>query len=332
MLYNLFLNMTPFQSLLLSLPFLLSMYSSVIFFIINIQQYQDTKVDDDTESDDDSDDEPDEEITNSIKFNRDYEKKYIDKLKIVKNEKDIKKEYEFTEEEKLLVASKIEELKKDSNSTNTSNNNNNNTNETEEITKKAEEHVMNKRWEKLMNSYVLENTPLGNVLMRYNVNTEVFEFYSDNTIPYRYLEAVARKYVLTNNCIPLYIDMEETLKESEQKMLEQEEKDKQEKENNSEKKDTKKSVFANLKDYNKPSFSSSVKNIPPPKNSVSNIRIDNTNEDKKILLKEKANRYSYQGKIANCNFIKKVDKKLVNKRYGLSFADFKKKIVENELS
>jgi hypothetical protein len=315
--------MTPMQSLLLSLPFLFSMYSSVIFFIIQNQQQYITD-DDDTESDDDSDDEHDEETSNSIKFNRDYEKKYIDKLKIVKNEKDIKKEYEFTEEEKLLVVGKIEELKKDINS----NNNNNNTNETEEITKKAEEHVMNKRWERLMNSYVLENTPLGNVLMRYNVNTEVFEFYSDSTIPYRYLEAVARKYVLTNNCIPLYIDMEETLKESEQKMLDQEAKDKQEKENNSEKKDTKKSVFANLKDYNKPSFSSSVKNIPPPKNSVSNIRIDNTNEDKKVLLKEKANRYSYQGKIANCNFIKKVDKKLVNKRYGLSFADFKKKIVE----
>ena len=64
-------------------------------------------------------------------------------------------------------------------------------------------------------------------------------------------------------------------------------------------------------------------------NSISNIRIDNTNEDKKMILKEKANRYSYQGKIANFDFIKKVDKKLVNKRYGLSFADFKKKIVEN---
>jgi len=313
--------MTPLQSLLLSLPFLLSMYSSVIFFITNIQQYQYTKVDD-MESDYDSDDECEEDTTNSIKFNKDYEKKYVDKLKIVKNDKNIKKEYEFTEEEKLVVANKIEELKND--------NNNNNTNENEEITKKAEEYVMNKRWEKLMNAYVLENTPLGNVLMRYNVNTEVFEFYSDNTIPYRYLETVARKYVLTNNCIPLYIDMEESLKESEQKMMEQEEKDKQKKENNSDKKETKKSVFANLKEYNKPSFSSSIKNIPPPKNSISNIRIDNnTNEDKKILLKEKANRYSYQGKIVNFNFIKKVDKKLINKRYGLSFADFKKKIVEN---
>jgi len=320
--------MTPLQSLLLSLPFVLAMYGSVIFFIIIQEQHM--KVND-IESDNETDDERDEAIINNIKFNRDYEKKYMDKLKIVKNEKDIKKEYEFTEEEKLAVAIKIEELKKDdtNNSNSNNNTNSNNTNKNEEITKKAEEYVMNKRWEKLINSYVLENTPLGNVLMRYNINTEVFEFYSDNTVPYRYLETVARKYVLTNNCIPLYIDMEETLKESEQKMLEQEEKERQDKENNSDKKDTKKSVFANLKDYNKPSFSSSVKNIPPPKNSVSNIKIDNKNEDKKVLLKEKANRYSYQGKIANCSFIKKVDKKLVNKRYGLSFADFKKKIVEN---
>lgn len=313
--------MSPLQSLLLSLPFLITMYTSVIYFIMDMRYINVDDIDSDIDSVDEYDDDSDEATSIKLKFNKEYEKKYIDKLTVVKKSKLLTKEYDFTEEEQISISNKIDELKNDNNNEVV-----NNSIKHEEIVKKAEEFVMNKRWERLMNAYVLENTPLGNVLMRYNVNIEAFEFYSDNTIPYRYLEVVSRKYVIANNCIPLYIDMEETLKETEQKMIEQEEIDKKDKENvnNSEKKD-KKSVFANLKDYNKPCFSStSIKNIPPPKNSISNIRIDNTNEDKKIILKEKANRYSYQGKIANFDFIKKVDKKLINKRYGMSFSDFKK--------
>ena len=79
-------------------------------------------------------------------------------------------------------------------------------------------------------------------------------------------------------------------------------------------------MFANLKDYNKPSFSGSIKNAPPPKNNISNVRVT---DDKPLILKEKANRYSCQGKLVNFSFLKKVDKKLVNKKLGLSFADFK---------
>ena len=37
-------------------------------------------------------------------------------------------------------------------------------------------------------------------------DTEQFDYYSNNVIPYRYLEVVARKYVLTYNCLELYID------------------------------------------------------------------------------------------------------------------------------
>jgi hypothetical protein len=60
---------------------------------------------------------------------------------------------------------------------------------------------------------VMEYTPVGNVLMYYNCIRECFEYYSDSTIPYRYLEVVARKYVLMNNCVSLYFDMEEELKD-----------------------------------------------------------------------------------------------------------------------
>ena len=46
----------------------------------------------------------------------------------------------------------------------------------------------------------------------------------------------------------------------------------------------------------------------------------------KILLKDEANRFSYEGKIINFNFLKKVERKIVDKKYALSFADFKKSI------
>jgi hypothetical protein len=43
-----------------------------------------------------------------------------------------------------------------------------------------------------------------------------------------------------------------------------------------------------------------------------------------ILLKERANRYTYEGKFANFNFLQKIEKKIFNKKLGLSFAEFKK--------
>jgi len=42
------------------------------------------------------------------------------------------------------------------------------------------------------------------------------------------------------------------------------------------------------------------------------------------ILKGKANRYSCEGKMANFSFLKKVEKKEVDKRLNVSFAEFKK--------
>ena len=72
--------------------------------------------------------------------------------------------------------------------------------------------LLNARLDKLKNNFLIETTPLGNVLMFYNNKKETFEYYSDSTIPYRVLEVVCRKYVLTYNCRFLYIDMEQELK------------------------------------------------------------------------------------------------------------------------
>jgi DNA repair exonuclease SbcCD ATPase subunit len=69
------------------------------------------------------------------------------------------------------------------------------------------EFVVTQRLEKIRNCYIMEYTPLGNVLMIYDTSRSTFKYFSDNSIPYRYLETVARKYVKCYNCRPIFVDM-----------------------------------------------------------------------------------------------------------------------------
>ena len=203
----------------------------------------------------------------------------------------------------------------------------------DEFKKKAQQYIIDEQLKKFKKKIVIEHTPLGNVIMFYNHDKLAFEYYSDLTIPYRYLETVSRKYVLTYDYRPLYIDMEEELKDYERKL---QEKEKEKEENIKKIADSKtdinvmtkpKDVFAKFKSYNKESGSGRVNTAAPPKNSIPQNRTNNilnNNNSEKLLLKENANRYSYQGKISNFNILQKIDRKVVDKKYALSFADFKK--------
>jgi hypothetical protein len=203
-----------------------------------------------------------------------------------------------------------------------------------ELKKKTEEDarqcIINKRLEKLTNCYVMEKTPIGNVIMIYQKNKESFKYYSDCNIPYRYLEVVARKYVKLFNCRPIFVDMEEELhlfeekceKEQELKKIKEEE-DKKKAEETIIKIEPKKNVFAKFKSYNK-DVGGKISMAAPPKNSIPNKTVSENKENEKILLKERANRYTYEGKFANFNFLQKIERKVFNKKLGLSFADFKK--------
>jgi hypothetical protein len=203
----------------------------------------------------------------------------------------------------------------------------------------ARQFIIEKRLEKLKDCFVMEKTPLGNVLMTYNVVRGSFQFYSDNTIPYRYLETVSRKFVKFFDCRPIYYDMEEELKNYEIKLDEQEmEKEKEKRAREDELKNGKtdgkliaqarKTVFAKFKSYNKESGTGHVNMAAPPKNSMPSKSVTENSPNTKILLKENANRYTYEGKLSNFNMLKKVDKKLVDKKLALSFSDFKKMQVE----
>jgi hypothetical protein len=205
----------------------------------------------------------------------------------------------------------------------------------ENAEEKATQFVIDERLDKLKNNFVMEKTPLGNVLMLYNNKRGSFEYYSDNTIPYRYLESVGRKYVKIFNCRPIYFDMEEELKNYEMRLEEKEneEKEKEEKRKRDEEEnknnlvpvaEPKKNVFAKFKSYNKEAGTGHVNMAAPPKNSIPNNKVTETNNNEKVLLKENANRYSYEGKFSNFNFLKKIDRKVIDKKYAMTFADFKR--------
>jgi hypothetical protein len=187
-----------------------------------------------------------------------------------------------------------------------------------EFLDKALQHVLDKKLDGFINNYILEYTPLGNVYMRYNNCKKSFEYFSNNTIPYRYLEAIGRKYVMTFRCKALFIDLEEEMKRA----LEKDSLD-------TDKTLDKAPVVSKFKSYNKdtkPTRSSMTNNRPGQNNrdiiSKANLPVLNTNNEKQ-LFKENANRYTWEGRLANLSVLKKVDRKIVDKNYTLSFADFK---------
>ncbi len=68
---------------------------------------------------------------------------------------------------------------------------------------------------------VLEYTPNGNVFMKYDLENESFDYWSDyKEIPFSHLEVVARKYVNSFCCTDLYL-REEAEEESEEEVEEE---------------------------------------------------------------------------------------------------------------
>jgi hypothetical protein len=174
---------------------------------------------------------------------------------------------------------------------------------------------------------VTETTPRGDVLMYYSSKLGSFVYHSrTKEIPYKYLETVARKYVIEYNCKKLYVDIRKEyekglnrykeIKEKEEKAA----KDAKDGKVEDVKENKKKQIFANLKTYNRKG------------------EVHNKQKDKIYILKEQANRYSYRGKIEEYSEAKVescLDKKVLEnfgdkrseeekKMNDIDFASFKK--------
>ena len=179
-------------------------------------------------------------------------------------------------------------------------------NEEEELT---EEFVNN-----LSLNTIKETTPRGDVLMYYSSSLGSFVYHSaTKEIPYKYLETVARKYVIEYNCKKLYIDIRKEYEKGVNKYKEI--KDKEEKalkdakdgmkDENGQDNNKKKQIFANLKTYNRKG------------------EVHNKQKDKIYILKEQANRYSYRGKIEEYSEAK-IETSLDKNGKDIDFASFKK--------
>jgi hypothetical protein len=174
---------------------------------------------------------------------------------------------------------------------------------------------------------VTETTPRGDVLMYYSSKLGSFVYHSrTKEIPYKYLETVARRYVIEYNCKKLYIDIRKEYEKGVNKYKEikakEEKAAKDAKDGKVEevKENKKKQIFANLKTYNRKG------------------EVHNKQKDKIYILKENANRYSYRGKIEEYSetkvescLDKKALEKLGDKRSeeekkmnDIDFASFKK--------
>ena len=168
------------------------------------------------------------------------------------------------------------------------------------------------RLDKLVSNIVLEHTPLGCVIMRYSNARKTFEYYSNHTIPYRFLETVARKYVITFFCKSVYIVMSEELLNGKPVVL-----------NGGAKINARRQLPSNNKRMEQP--------MPPQiKAGVVSITDSNTSANSR-MLKENANRYTHEGQIGDFCIIKKTDKRITNKRLSISFADFKKNSQHNKI-
>lgn len=134
------------------------------------------------------------------------------------------------------------------------------------------------------NNIVIDLTPDGNVAMRFNSNTEAFEYWSDKNISYKYLETVSRKYANSFGCGGLYIDRLGLLKDKVNKIKNEIKKNLNKKNDDNEKKDEKKvdDVFANLKNYKT--------------SSTQDLKTKLTKND---VVCDEANKYIRKGKFAD---------------------------------
>ena len=153
---------------------------------------------------------------------------------------------------------------------------------------------------------VLSNTPKGLVYMRYCKEEEGFEYWTDNSIDYKYLETVARKYVTIFSCRNIYIDRFSLLKEKIFDIKQKIEENKRT-EDEEEKEEEGNDVFANFKSYNQST------------NKMSSNKTQITRND---VVCDEANKYLNRGKIAEANF--EAGKKIVDTpTSSMSFSSWK---------
>jgi hypothetical protein len=182
---------------------------------------------------------------------------------------------------------------------------------------------------RLVNNFVMEMTPNGNVAMRYSADKGAFEYFSDRAVPRRFLEAVGRKYVITFQCPHLFVDTAAEIEVATVKHAEQAAKTKVREDLQVAEKS--KQIFAKFKTYNKPGKKTAATN-PYSKNRTSpsaspyqygKSKDGNKEKNDQGIVQERSNTYIHMDKLSSFSPVQKVAKKEVSKKAVMSYADYK---------
>jgi len=151
--------------------------------------------------------------------------------------------------------------------------------------------------EMLPSKFVMESTPVGNVIMYFDYDKRAFQYYSDFSVPYKYLECVSKKFCIVNKN-KIYRDIKMEVDVNEFSIVR----------NSTSSLQNKSKSFAKLKGYNNSN--------PCIKNGRSSKQAE-----LKIIQKDIV-RYTHLGKICNFSFVKNT----VPKFKPVSYKDFMKTV------
>ena len=178
-----------------------------------------------------------------------------------------------------------------------------------------EDRVLDKdELEKLGTIVVKEKTPNGNVIMTYNNKSESFCYYCDDkNIRYMILDTVARKFTIDNKCKSICVNYKSEFEKAKAALVADTKTSTDDDATVKEAPVVKKSIYARFKNYN----------APPQKKKA----VEDKKPEKIYILTEKANRFTYKGKLSNYKDPNEVVTTVFNKT--VDFATFKKMCAEN---
>lgn len=149
-----------------------------------------------------------------------------------------------------------------------------------------EDIIKYEKQENIDKEIVEEETPDGKAVLKYNKDAVRFDYWSDKNIQYKYLEVLARKYVIIYECKDLYVNIFKELV----KAWEIVEKNKKDLDVVDDKKDN---VFVTLKNY----------------------KLDKTDDKNSKIVNEKANVYKRIGTYEEFFAVKKEVKNINYKSF-----------------
>jgi len=169
---------------------------------------------------------------------------------------------------------------------------------------------------------MMETTPRGNLIMRYNLYKNSFEYYADNYIPHTMLNVAAMRFVLMYRCRDFFVDENYLPKDRKSKLTEAIQKYEESKKKKAENKSGREKM--DLK--NGPFLKPKKVTVTTTTNPVHSESTEKTKPKEKTI-----NKFSYMGKLVNFSFLKKP--KPIHKMNGFEtkqLFDFGKKLSYEE--